>query len=112
MEDVIATLIPIVGFVCLVAIIKIVTDSRLRRRLAETHATEDMVRTMLAADERHRHESALKWGIVSVLIGISLGIADIFKLSPDQPGTYGLVIIAAGAGLLIYYTISNARQRG
>jgi len=57
-------LVPITLFVSIVAIIKIVVDSRLRRRLAETHASEDLIRAMLQADEQSLSLSALKWGIV------------------------------------------------
>jgi hypothetical protein len=111
MEDIFAMLIPMVGFVCLVAIIKIVTDNRVRRRLAETHATEDMVRSMFEADERSRHESSLKWGIVSVLVGVAIGLVDLFNLNPESPGTYSLVIIAAGSGLLLYYVTGHILRR-
>lgn len=109
MEDIFAMLIPMVGFVCVVGIIKIITDNRVRRRLAETHATEDMVRSILEADERNRDEGSLKWGIVAVVIAISFALIDIFDMSPERPGTFGLVIGAAGVGLLVYRLARKAR---
>ena len=42
-------LIPIVLFVCIVVAIHIIMDGRVRRRIAESGASEDLVRTMLAA---------------------------------------------------------------
>jgi hypothetical protein len=49
-----AYLIPITLFVCIVMAIKVVVDSRLRRRLAETNASEEMIKSMLVADEQSR----------------------------------------------------------
>lgn len=108
MEDIIALFIPMVGFVCLVGIVKVITDNRVRRRMAETHATEDLVRSMLEADERNRQEAALKWGLVAVLVGLSFGLIDIFNLPQDQPGAYGLVIAAAGFGLIAYHLLRKS----
>jgi hypothetical protein len=44
MDDILALLIPIVGFICLVVIVRAVIDGRLKRRLAETHASEELLR--------------------------------------------------------------------
>lgn len=110
MEDIISLFIPMVGFVCLVAIIKVVTDNRVRRRMAETHATEDLVRSMMEADERSRHESSLKWGLVALLIGAAFVLVDLFGLSPEQPSTYGMIIIAGGIGLLAYHRLRSGTK--
>ena len=55
-----ALLIPITALIAIVAAIKIIVDSRLRRRLAETNASEDLIKSMLQADEQTRRLSALK----------------------------------------------------
>lgn len=110
MADIIAVLIPIVGFICLYGMVKVVTDNRFKRRLAEAHANADIVSSMLRADENNQRENALKWGIVSVLVGLSLVVTDIFNLNYESPAAFGLVVIATGAGLLVYYTISKSRK--
>ena len=107
----IAVFIPIVLFICIVWAIKIVVESRLRRRLAETHASEDLVRAMLLADEQNRRLSALKWGMVLVLVGVSFGLIDVLNLRADDAATFGLLIGAAGLGMLGYHLISQ-RQKG
>ncbi|HBK57708.1 MAG TPA: hypothetical protein DDZ76_15705 [Xanthomonadales bacterium] len=98
-----ALLIPITAFLCTVAIIKIIVDSRLRRRLAETHASEDLVRAMLTADEHNRSLSALKWGIVLTLIGLAFGLIDLLNLDGNDPATFGLLIGSAGLGMLGFH---------
>ena len=102
--------IPITLFVCIVWIVKLVTDSRLRRRLAETHASEELVKTMFESDEINRRHSALKWGLVLVLVGSAFGLIDGLNLDPDSPGTYGILFAAAGLGLLGYHFLIARRR--
>lgn len=105
MDDILALLIPIVGFICLVAIVKAVVDSRLRRRLAETHASEELVKAMAEADEQNRKHAALKWGLVLGVTGVGFGLIDVLGLNAEDPGSYGLLLGAAGVGLLAYHYI-------
>jgi hypothetical protein len=102
-----ALLIPISAFICIVMAIKIIVENRLRRRLAETNASEDLIKSMLVADEQSRRLSALKWGLVMTLIGISFGLISALHLDSDNPGAWGLLIGAAGVGMLAYHGIAN-----
>ncbi len=95
--------IPITLFICIVWIVKLVTESRLRRRLSETHASEDLVKAMFQTDELNRRHSALKWGMVMVLVGIAFGLIDVLNLNPDDPATFGILFGATGLGLLGYH---------
>ena len=102
-----AYLIPITLFVCIVLAIKVVVDARLRRRLAETNASEDMIKSMLVADEQSRRLSALKWGLVLTLLGAAMGLIDGMNMSSEDPGAWGLLLAAAGVGMLAYHGIAN-----
>jgi hypothetical protein len=102
-----AYLIPITLFVCIVVAIKVVVDARLRRRLAETNASEDMIKSMLVADEQSRRLSALKWGLVLTLLGLAMGAIDGLNMSSDDAGAWGLLLGAAGVGMLVYHAIAN-----
>jgi len=104
-----ALLIPIVLFICITLSIKYIVDARLRRRLAETHATEDLVKAMLVADERSRQMSAFKWGLVMVAVGGAFGLIDVLNLDGDEPGTWGILFAFAGAGLLGFHWLSSKR---
>lgn len=103
----IAVFIPIVMFICIVAAIKVVVDGRLRRRLAETNASEDLVKAMLLADEQNRRLGALKWGMVLTLIGGAFFAQQLLRLGADDPATYGLLFVASGVGLLGYHFLSS-----
>ena len=102
-----AYLIPISLFVCVVMAIKVIVDSRLRRRLAETNASDEMIKSMLAADEQTRRLSALKWGLVLTLLGGAMGLIGGLNMSSDDPGAWGLLLGAAGVGMLAYHGIAN-----
>ncbi|RFF29499.1 hypothetical protein [Wenzhouxiangella sediminis] len=101
MFDIIALLIPIVGFICLVAIVRAVIDGRVKRRLAEMQASEGMVRALAQADEARRKHEVLKWGLVLGLTGFALVLIELFNLGSEDPGAYGLLLAAAGVGLLL-----------
>ena len=102
-----ALLVPITFFLAVVLAIKVIVDSRLRRRLAESNASGDLIKSMLEADEQGRRLSALKWGLVLTLIGLSFGLISALHLESDNPGTWGLLIGAAGVGMLAYHAIAN-----
>ncbi|MFT6519403.1 MAG: uncharacterized membrane protein YgaE (UPF0421/DUF939 family), partial [Candidatus Azotimanducaceae bacterium] len=45
----------------------------------------------------------LKWGIVAVAIGLAFAVISLAGLSSDEPMTYAVVFVFAGAGLLTFY---------
>ena len=102
-----ALLVPISMVIAVVMAIKIIVDSRLRRRLAETNASEDLIKSMLVADEQARRLSALKWGLVLTLMGLAFGLISALGLESDNPGTWGLLIGTAGVGMLAYHCIAS-----
>ena len=100
-------LVPITARICTVMAIKVIVEARLRSRMAETNASEDLVKSMLVADEQSRRLSALKWGLVLTLIGLAFGLISAMHLDSQDPGTWGLLIGAAGVGMLVYHAIAN-----
>lgn len=102
--------VPIALFACIALSIKFVVDARVRRRLAETHASEELIRAMLQAEDQYRRVGALKWGIVLTLVGIAFGLIDGLGLDANDPATFGLLIGAAGAGMLGFHVISQRKS--
>ncbi len=102
-----ALLVPITAFICIVMAIKIIVEARLRGRLADTNASQDLVKSMLVADEQARRLSALKWGLVLTTVGLAFGLISALHLDSNNPGTWGLLIGAAGVGMLAYHAIAN-----
>ncbi len=109
MYDIIAILIPLSLAVCIVVAIRIVVEARLRRRLAETHASEELLQSLLLADGENRRASSLKWGLVSVVAGIGFVAVDVLGLAVDDPSTFGVLFVAIGLGLIAYYAITRPK---
>lgn len=107
MDDILSLLIPIIGFICIVFIVRVVVDGRVRRRLAETHASEELMRAMMEADARNQRQAALKWGLVLAASGIAFGIIDALGLTSADPGAYGLILGGAGLALLVHHLIQR-----
>lgn len=110
MDDILSLLIPIVGFICLVAIVRAVVDGRLRRRLAETHASEELVRALAEADRDQRRHGALKWGLVLVASGLAFVLMEVFGLGSEDPAAYGLLLGCTGIGLLVHHVLQQHRD--
>jgi uncharacterized membrane protein len=105
----IGELIPMVLFVSIAVSIKWVVDARVRKRMVENNVSEDLVKSILVADERNRRLSALKSGLVLTSVGIAFGLIGALhmRLDDDNPGAIGLLIGAAGIGMLIYHFIAD-----
>ena len=102
-----ALFVPISLFFAIVLAIKVVVDARWRKRLVETNPSEELMKSVMAADELSRRLSALKWGLVLTLIGVAFGVIDGANLSSDSPGAWGILFAASGVGLLVYHAIAN-----
>lgn len=102
-------LIPIViipGLFILIAFItKILSDNRIRRELINSNADTSTIENLFLRSRSENPDGSLKWGIVSVAIGLSLVLIELIDLSGDQAMTYGIVFIFGGAGLLCFYAI-------
>jgi hypothetical protein len=103
--------IPISLFVCITLAIKFVVDARVRKQIAESHVSTELVQAMLKIDDINHRLSALKWGIVLTCLGLGLGLVDALNFYQHSPGAYGILIGACGAGLLIYHALASRQQR-
>jgi hypothetical protein len=102
--------IPIALFASIAYIVKAVVDSRVRRRLVETSATEALAQSLMESDERSRQMSALKWGLVLSAIGAAFGVIEVLDLEAGTQGTFGLLAFFAGAGLLTCHALLQRRR--
>jgi len=116
-----STLVPIafllsVAFT-LVAMTKIISDGRTRRRLIESRAAPDLVRAVVTpATEDLGLYSALKWGILTGAVGVALIVVQFLPYRPNQPIVLGVILVFAAAGLIAYYLsarrLAGPTQRG
>jgi hypothetical protein len=111
MYDIITILIPIVLAICIVVIVRIVVDARVRRRLAETHSSEGLVLALLQADDVNRRKSSLKWGVVLLSLGVGCVLIDLLNLGVEDPSAFGVLFLAIGVGMVVHYRLDRETGR-
>jgi hypothetical protein len=109
-DDAILMFIPIIGsigfFWALVSITRIVSENRTKRKLLETHATDQVAAVLLAQPNRDPDTyGSLKWGLVITAIGAALVMVQLLDYAAYEPIVYGLMLLFAGVALLAYYAI-------
>jgi hypothetical protein len=120
MEDI---LVPIALFAfmswALVTITRTISNNRTRRRILEARASSELVDAVFTARLDSDSWSSLKWGIITVVVGVALMVLEVLPFGAESPFTYGFVLLAAGLALLIYHLIAKrqpasltAAQRG
>lgn len=100
-------LIPIVLFLSIAASIKFIVDARVRRRIAESNPSEELIKAMLQAEEHARRTNALKWGLVLTVLGLAFGLIQALGLRADEPATIGLLIGSAGVAMLGFHGLAR-----
>lgn len=110
MFDIIAILIPVILAICIVIIIRIINDTSLRKRLAETQTEKDIVVKLLDSQVEQNKRSLFCWGLSILMAGSAMTIIGIFDLSADDPLAYGIIFIAAGLALLFCYQFFKSKH--
>ncbi len=104
-------LIPITLFLSLFGsmayVVRIISDNRVRREMVANHVTGEVIEKLFLENRAEDINANLKWGIVTVAIGLSLAVIHFTDLSGDEPLAYSLTLISAGAGLLLYYLLRS-----
>lgn len=104
MQDI---LIVAVIFYSIVAIIKIISDNRIRNKLIEKGLLDENTKYLYTRSETNV-PSTLKWGLVLVFLGGAVLVAKLFNY---QDFTVGFMFAFAGAGLILFYGIARKLER-
>ncbi len=81
-----------------------------RRRIIEKGQLDENVKYLYFNTLEQYAPSSLKWGLVFFLVGIALIVIKALPGYVSDETVLGVVLIAAGAGLLLYYLIANAMR--
>jgi hypothetical protein len=106
-----STLVPIAAIVFffwgIVALTRTVSEGRLRRRILETNPSPELVASMMRPPKQDPGLTAsLKWGIVTTAVAAAIMTVGYFNIEESAFG-FGVVLLGAGVGLLIYYAIAK-----
>lgn len=100
-------LIPIIAVLAfayiIVSLARIVADGFTRRQILRRGLSPEQTSAILAAPStRPDRDGALKWGLVTAAVGVALIVVQFLPYTDQDPITYGLVLLFAGGGLLMY----------
>ncbi|HEX9705678.1 MAG TPA: hypothetical protein VGA20_10555 [Gemmatimonadales bacterium] len=97
----------------LVGVTKVISDGRTRRRLIDAGATPEMARAIaMTPKDDPGLFSALKWGILTGAVGLSLILIQFLPYRSDEPIVLGVILVFAATGLLAYYVGARRLVRG
>lgn len=100
-------LIPITLFVCIAYSIKAVVDAYARRRIIESHGSEELVRALLEGEATRRRQASLHWGIVLLAVAAGFGLVGLIGTDEITPAGIALLLGATGIGNLGYYLLER-----
>lgn len=101
------SLIPITLFLCIAYSLKVIVDAYARRKIVESHGSEELVRTLLEGEAMRRRQASLHWGSVLVVLGIGFGVVEVLKVDSVTPGVIAVLLAATGLGNLVYFAIER-----
>jgi len=106
-----APLIVAIVFGSIVAVVKIISDSRIKSRLIEKDVADERVRRLFQTSVELHSLSSLKWGMVLVGIGLAAFISEAFPRYRSDEVLFGLIFVFAGVAFLIYFALADKRMK-
>lgn len=111
MDFLIPILITGIVFFSFVAIIKILSDNRLRNRLVDKGIVDENIKYLFQPKQTPQPLAAVKWGMILVAIGLALLLVQALPDTFEEEGAFGMVLLLAGVALFIYYFIANRKLK-
>jgi len=93
-------------FLSIVAMIKIVSDTKIRQHLIEKDMVKEDVK-YLYPEKLPNTPTSLKWGMVLIGIGLAFIIGQLVNNFYQTEVTIGSIFLLSGIALLIYYQIAK-----
>lgn len=99
--------IPIVLFICITYAIKAVVDARVRKQLVTSNVSQELIHSIVEADETRRRQSTLRWGAILLALAFGFGLMEVFGWRDVTPGVFAVLLGATGIGNLVAYFLSR-----
>lgn len=100
----------IIIFPTMALMLKWYLEYRTRKQLIDKGQVDEKVKFLNFSNLQQYAPTSLKWGLVFTLVGISLVIVRIIPTYVADEIILGVMLIAAGVGLLLYYFIASAMK--
>lgn len=98
-------LVPITIFVCFAYAIQAVSDARARSKLVAPHVSEEVIMSLIRAEQLRRKFSSLRWGVTLVCSAVGFFVLQILGCDELGPGVLAVCLGAIGIGQLCFFLI-------
>jgi len=93
-------------------IVKASLDYCTRKQLIEKGLVNEDIKHLFYGNNVERYlPSSLKWGLVLVFVGITMVVLKLLPYYIEGEVIFGVALVAAGAGLLVYYGIASKKAK-
>ena len=102
-------LVPIIGFIVVAYMVKVVSDNKIRRMVVEKGDVSENIKYIFSNNYNVNTPASLKWGMVLLAVGLGLFVGNLL----DNLGfgseeiTFALMFIAGGCAMIAYYVIAS-----
>ena len=98
-------------FRAIALVIKWIIDYRLKIKLINMGMVDEKVKFLNFDKPVKKPLGSLKWGIVITFIGLASLVMSVYPDDLGEGFVFGVIFIAAGLGLLIYYFIEGNLEK-
>ena len=100
-------LVPTILFLCVAYCFKALIDAVTSYRLVRTGSSDETVRTVYQMTAAQRRTGSLRWGLVLVALGGSLGLIDLLGWKDVSPGVLAILLAGTGLGHLAFFAATR-----
>lgn len=111
MDDVVASLVLLGIPVAFVWMVVRLSEGWMRKKIVERGADPELVDRLYERRESPGRYSALKWGMVTVGLGVGVAVEAVLPYDFEDPLAYGVLLLFGGLALILYYAWIDRGER-
>jgi len=102
-------LVPIVAFVVIAYVIKVVSDNKVRKMAIQKGELDENIKYLVGNYYGYNAPASLKWGMVLLAVGLGIFVGqviDAIGFGSDE-FTFAMMFIFGGVAMIAYYFIAS-----
>jgi hypothetical protein len=99
--------VPVILFLCVAYCFKVLVDAAMSYRLVRMGSPVEIVHAVFESLAAQRRSGSLRWGLVLVALGGSLGLIQLLGWRDFSPGTLALLLAGTGLGHLSFFALTR-----
>jgi len=97
--------VPLALFACVTYALKAVLDAALRYRLLRAAVSSEVIRAVLEGEDHQRKAVALRWGVLSLSLGLGFGFIALLGWKEVSAGVVAILAASIGLGNLVLFAV-------